>query len=74
MTEKEKMLAGEVYSAVDPELIKELMTTREVLYEYNSLRPSETQRMKEILKGLRLWQTDKHRQTVLCQLQLHCPR
>ena len=52
MTEKEKMLAGEVYSAVDPELIEELMATREVLYEYNSLRPSETLRMKEILKGL----------------------
>ena len=34
MTEKEKMLAGEVYSAVDPELLKELMATREVLYEY----------------------------------------
>ena len=32
MTEKEKMLAGEVYSAVDPELIEELMATREVLY------------------------------------------
>ncbi len=32
MTEKEKMLAGEVYSAVDPELIAELQTTREVLY------------------------------------------
>ena len=40
MTEKEKMLAGEVYSAIDPELIEELMMTREVLYEYNSLRPS----------------------------------
>ena len=52
MTEKEKMLAGEVYSAVDPELIEELMATREILYEYNSLRPSETQRMKKILKGL----------------------
>ena len=52
MTEKEKMLAGEVYSAVDPKLIDELMATREVLYEYNTLRPSETQRMKEILKGL----------------------
>ena len=52
MTEKEKMLAGEVYSAVDPELIEELMATREVLYEYNSLRPFEIQRMKEILKGL----------------------
>ena len=32
--------------------MEELMATREVLYEYNSLRPSETQRMKEILKGL----------------------
>ena len=52
MTEKEKMLAGEVYSAVDPELIEELMATRVVLYEYNSLRPSETSRMKDILKGL----------------------
>lgn len=52
MTEKEKMLAGEVYSAVDPELIEELMVTREILYEFNSLRPSETQRMREILKGL----------------------
>ena len=52
MTEKEKMLAGEVYSAVDPELIEELMATREILYEYNSLLPSETQRMKKILKGL----------------------
>lgn len=52
MTEKEKMLAGEVYSAVDPKLVEELMVTREVLFEFNSLRPSETHRMKEILKGL----------------------
>ena len=52
MTEKEKMLAGEVYSAVDPTLIEELMVTREVLHEFNSLRPSETRRMREILKGL----------------------
>lgn len=52
MTEKEKMLAGEVYDATDPELIGELMVTREVLYEYNTLRPSECERMKEILKGL----------------------
>lgn len=44
MTEKEKMLAGEVYYAADPDLIEELMVTREALYEYNSLRPSETQR------------------------------
>ena len=52
MTEKEKMLAGEVYSAIDPELTGNLQATREVLYEFNSLRPSETRRMKEILKVL----------------------
>ena len=52
MTEKEKMLAGMVYDATTPELIAELQATREVLYEFNSLRPSETQQMKEILKGL----------------------
>ena len=52
MTEKEKMLAGMVYDAATPELIAELQATREVLYEFNSLRPSETQQMKEILKGL----------------------
>ena len=52
MTEKEKMLAGLVYDAITPELIAELQATREVLHEFNMLRPSETQRMKEILKGL----------------------
>ena len=52
MTEKDKMLAGEIYSAVDAEVIKELEVTREKIFEYNSLRPSETQRMKEIIKEL----------------------
>ena len=52
MTEKEKMLAGEIYSAVDTEVIKELEVTRDKIFEYNSLRPSETQRMKEIIKEL----------------------
>lgn len=52
MTEKEKMLAGMVYDATDPELLSELMLTRNRLYEFNSLRPTETQRMKEILKDL----------------------
>ncbi len=52
MTEKEKMLNGEVYSAVDEQLLKELMATRDKLFEYNSLRPSETERMKEIIKDL----------------------
>ena len=54
-TEKEKMLAGMVYDATTPELIAELQATREVLYEFNTLRPSETLRMKEILITLRFW-------------------
>ena len=52
MTEKEKMLAGKIYSAVDQELLEELTATREKIFEYNSLRPSETKRMKEIIKEL----------------------
>ena len=36
------MLAGEVYDATSRELIAELQATREVLHEFNMLRPSET--------------------------------
>ena len=45
MTEKEKMLAGEVYDATDQELISALGQTRERIYDYNALRPSETRKM-----------------------------
>lgn len=52
MTEKEKMLAGEVYCAIDPQLLKELAETREVIHDYNLLRPSENEKKLELLKGL----------------------
>ena len=52
MTEKEKMLAGMNYSAVDPQLIRELGETREKIYDYNALRPSETEKMKAMLHDL----------------------
>lgn len=52
MTEKEKMLAGEMYSAVDSQLLGELAAAREKIHDYNSLRPSETARKLEILKDL----------------------
>ncbi len=52
MTEKEKMLAGEYYSAVDPELLKELNDVKEVIHDYNALRPHDTGKRLEILKGL----------------------
>ena len=52
MTEKEKMLAGMNYSAIDPELIRELGETREKIFDYNALRPSETEKMKKLLHDL----------------------
>lgn len=52
MTEKEKMLAGEVYCAIDPQLLKELDEAREVIHDYNLLRPSENEKKLELLKGL----------------------
>ena len=44
MTEKEKMIAGECYSAIDPQLLEELVVTQEILVEYNALPPADTQR------------------------------
>ena len=46
------MLAGEVYSAVDPQLLEELAAAREVIHDYNLLRPTENQKKLELLKGL----------------------
>ena len=52
MTEKEKMLAGEYYSAVDPELISELNAVKDIIHEYNLLRPSDLERRREMLLSL----------------------
>ena len=52
MTEKEKMLAGEYYSAIDPELVRELNETKDIIQQYNNLRPSDTQGRFKILKNL----------------------
>ena len=52
MTEKEKMLSGMVYSAIDDQLLKELNEVKEIIHEYNALKPSQTLRRFQILKGL----------------------
>ena len=52
MTEKEKMLAGMNYSAIDPELLRELSEMHEKIYDYNALRPSETEKMKAMLHNI----------------------
>lgn len=41
MTEKEKMLAGELYDANDPELQRDRLACKDLCHAYNSLRPSD---------------------------------
>ena len=52
MTEKEKMLAGIPYSAVDSQLLEELNAVKEIIHGYNSISPSATAERLSILKGL----------------------
>ena len=52
MTEKEKMLSGQVYSAVDSELLEELGKVKEIIHRYNALSPSAGQERMNILKSL----------------------
>lgn len=53
MTEKEKMLKGEIYNAnYDEEIIKERTHAQEVCFEYNNIKPSELKKREEILRNL----------------------
>lgn len=50
--EWQKMLHGEIYEALHPEFLRRLENTRDLLWEYNSLRPSEKNRREEIIRNL----------------------
>lgn len=52
MTEKEKMLKGEIYCANCEELIKERKNAKELCYEYNKLKPSEENKRSETIKKI----------------------
>ena len=53
MTEKEKMLAGHIYDACNPEILSELYATQDAVFEYNQIRPTDraqrTEKIKQIL-------------------------
>lgn len=51
-TEKEKMLAGELYKAFDDELLSDRARAKEFLYDYNTVRPSNMDERVNILKML----------------------
>lgn len=53
MTEKEKMLAGELYDAnYNIALEKEREVAKDLCYEFNMLKPSDREKQKEILKKI----------------------
>ena len=53
MTDKEKMLSGEIYNANCENLVKEREKAKELCYDYNNLRPSQEKERKEILKKIK---------------------
>lgn len=52
MTEKEKMLAGEMYLAADPELIADRMRARKLLKELNDSEPEDVSKRIELVNKL----------------------
>ena len=53
MTEKEKMQRQMLYNAnYDEELIKERIRAKELCFDYNSLRPSDEKRQRELMQQL----------------------
>lgn len=52
MTEKEKMLAGELYNPGDPELSQLLLKARKLARQYNLTDEDQPERQQRILKGL----------------------
>ena len=52
MTEKEKMIAGKPYKAFGEELFKERQYAKELVFEFNSLKPNQMKERNEILKKL----------------------
>jgi len=52
MTEKEKMLAGELYFSSNKELTKERLAARELIHQYNTTEPNEIKKRMGIIRQL----------------------
>lgn len=52
MTEKEKMLAGEIYDACNPELLNELNAVKVLCQQYNNLLPTDFAARNEMLQQM----------------------
>lgn len=52
MTEKEKMLAGQLYNAADPALLKELRRGRQLAAAFNATDTADEEKKRSLLKEL----------------------
>ena len=52
MTEREKMLAGELYSPKDPELRKLHLRARKLFGKYNKIDPSNDKKLDKLMKKI----------------------
>ena len=51
-TERQKMLAGELYFAADPELVAARLRARDLTHRYNALSPHEIHPRRTIIRSL----------------------
>lgn len=52
MTEKEKMLSGQVYYACNPELIEELNLCKDKIWRYNQIQPTNLEERKKAIREI----------------------
>lgn len=52
LTEKEKMLLGELYDANDQDLLAERIISKDLCFEYNRILPSSITERKDLIKKL----------------------
>ena len=51
-SEKQKMLAGELYDPLDPELVRDRLKARDLCYDLNATREGDEDRRRRILQEL----------------------
>lgn len=51
-TEKDKMMSGKLYKAFGTQLLKERQNAKELIFEFNALKPSEINKRNNLIKKL----------------------
>lgn len=68
MTEKEKMLSGELYTASDEELRRDFLNAKKIIRLYNNTTEQETEYRKELLSQL----FEKTGENIYVEPPFHC--